>query len=75
MPAQEVKIGQVWADNDERSKPRKIKVIDLTETHAIVETVEFSRYAQMGGGRKHSRIRLDRFNPNRMTGYTLVEDV
>lgn len=70
----EVKPGQVWADNDPRSQPRKIQVLRVEGRFAYVRTHTFSAHAAAypGAGRKETRIQLVRFNPNRMTGYTLI---
>ena len=64
-----VRIGQIWADNDSRGFDRKIRVVSLNETHAIVEPVP--AYPK---GKGKTRIRLDRFKPT-STGYRLVRDV
>lgn len=58
-----VKVGQIWKDNDKRVGVRTLRVIDIVEGRAIV----------LSRGRT-TRIKLDRFNPNRQTGYTLVVD-
>lgn len=60
-----VKVGQVWADNDWRSKGRMVRVLAVDETHATVQD-------RLGMGRK-TRIRLDRFRPT-STGYRLERD-
>lgn len=60
----EVKPGQVWTDNDWRSKGRLLKVLAVDETHATVQSPS-------GLGRM-TRIRLDRFRPT-STGYRLVK--
>lgn len=66
MPEQsEVKVGQVWVDNDSRSKGRRVRVLEVDATHATVQSPS-------GQGRK-TRIRLDRFRPT-STGYRLQEE-
>lgn len=67
-----VKAGQVWADNDKRSEGRKVRILSVGETHAVVE-----QYVPRGSSAKPGRqtqIRLDRFRPT-STGYRLVQDV
>lgn len=57
-----VRIGQIWADNDKRSAGRRVEVVAVDEKHATVKAA---------GGKRLTRIRLDRFKPT-STGYTLV---
>jgi len=59
----DVKPGQVWADNDKRSRGRQVKILEVYETHALVQSPS-------GMGRV-TKIRLDRFRPN-STGYRLL---
>lgn len=59
----DVKIGQVWRDNDKRMDRRFLTVTDVGETHATVYD-----------GVKVTKIRLDRFKPT-STGYVLETDV
>jgi hypothetical protein len=71
----DVKVGQVWADNDKRSAGRLVRVVRLTETHAIVMPAGTAVGNRPGSGRV-TRIRLDRFRPNTNgAGYQLVQDV
>lgn len=69
-----VRVGQVWADNDPRCHGRRVRVVEVTDTHAIVEVHHTShgayRHAKPG---RATRIRLDRFRPT-STGYVLVQD-
>ena len=58
-----VKVGQVWADNDKRSRGRRVTVLEVGDEKALVTT-----------GFKKTWIRLTRFRPN-STGYRLVSDV
>jgi hypothetical protein len=75
MNADTVKVGQIWADNDKRSRGRKVKVLEV-HTEMADGTPFKNPYAivqpPFGNGRK-TTIRLDRFRPN-ATGYTLVSD-
>lgn len=61
-----VKVGQIWADNDKRLNGRRIKVLEVGDTHATV--------ASPTGIGPHTKIRLTRFRPI-STGYRLLEDV
>ena len=72
--AQPVRPGQIWADNDPRAHDRKVKVVEITDTHAIVVL-----HTPRGVGDDHAkpgrrtRVRLDRFRPT-STGYRLVQE-
>lgn len=69
-----VRVGQIWADNDKRSHGRRIRIVAVDSTHALVEL-----YVPRGAGHVHAkpgrrtRIRLDRFRPT-STGYRLISD-
>jgi hypothetical protein len=68
----DVRVGQVWADNDKRSAGRHVKVvaIEVTLKQAVV------RPCTPGGqltGARVTRIRLARLRPT-STGYRLVSD-
>lgn len=67
-----VKVGQIWADNDPRSKPRTVRVIEIIGEKAVVEVVVPAASAVNKGAR--TRGALKRFRPI-MTGYRLVTDV
>jgi len=71
----EVRVGQVWADNDKRSEGRHVKVVFLDGTHAwVVRCSPTGRvFTNARGNAAKTRIRLDRFKPT-STGYRLVED-
>ncbi|MFI6889167.1 DUF6354 family protein [Streptosporangium canum] len=69
----EVRPDQVWADNDSRARGRKVRVVEVDETHATVEQVD-GRAVDRGKSGRRTRIRLDRFRPT-STGYVLIEDV
>ncbi len=63
----QVKVGQVWADNDPRQKNgRQIKVLSIEGDRATVQHPS-------GLGRK-TKVRLNRFRPTN-SGYRLVKDV
>lgn len=65
----EVRVGQVWADNDSRSEGRKLMVMAITDGKAICSVAWPDNKT-----RKRTAIRLDRFKPT-STGYRLVSDV
>jgi hypothetical protein len=67
----DVKVGQVWADNDPRVPWRKIRVDEIVRGYAMVTVVEDPTSPKCVG--KQRRIRLDRFRPT-STGYRLVSD-
>lgn len=73
-PTPEVRVGQIWQDNDPRADGRTIRIVEVDATHATVELVSQRAvgHQQAKPGRR-SRIRLDRFRPT-STGYRLVED-
>lgn len=58
----EVKVGQVWEDCDRRMHGRRVEVLEVDATHALVKVATTGR---------RTRIRLDRFKPV-STGYRLV---
>lgn len=67
----EVKVGQVWEDNDPRQKKegiaiRRIKVLEIKDGRARVQSPS--------GLGARTWIRLNRFRPT-ASGYKLVEDV
>lgn len=67
-----VAVGQIWADNDRRSKGRTVRVVGIEANRVSVETV-----TGVGGKpapkRKPASILLNRFRPN-STGYSFVSD-
>lgn len=76
----DVKVGQVWADNDARSAGRKVKVLELIdlggEPAARVEVIAVAKGSLPLDSRKPrvTSIKLRRFRPN-STGYRLETDV
>lgn len=63
----DVKVGQIWEDNDSRmTYRRQIKVLAIEGGKAVVQHPR--------GFGPRTRIRLDRFKPT-TTGYKLVQDV
>jgi len=68
----EVKVGQVWADNDPRSDGRTVKVIAVNQTKAVCEVLTDganTRRSQVG---RITRIGLHRFKDT-ASGYKLVK--
>lgn len=67
----EVRVGQVWADNDKRSAGRHVKIVSIDRDGKAT----VCRCTAAGGAldERTTRIRLDRFKPNN-TGYRLVLD-
>lgn len=61
----EVKVGQVWQDNDNRVPERIIKVIAIDNGQAICENTKT---------KKRTKIVLTRMRPTH-NGYRLVKDV
>lgn len=80
----DVRIGQVWADNDKRSTGRHLKVIAFTDFAAaaggkprsavVVLCTPNGRTIYTNGKARRTRIKLARFRPT-STGYRLVHDV
>ena len=60
----EVKVGQVWRDNDKRAN-RNCEIREVNDKYARV----YCRETQ-----KLTKVRLDRFKPT-ASGYKLVQDV
>jgi hypothetical protein len=70
----EVKVGQVWADNDKRQrKARTVTVIAVQKEFDGVPLSNPYAVVKSSTGRCTS-VRLDRFRPT-STGYRLVQDV
>lgn len=72
LPGPDVRVGQVWRDNDPRSAPRHVRVVEIDGTYATAVLVNGA--GRHWGRERRSRIRLDRFRPT-STGYRLVQDV
>lgn len=71
-PTPQPAVGQVWQDNDPRGYGRKLRIVEISDTHAIVElvTARSVGHQQAKPGRR-TRIRLDRFRPT-STGYRYI---
>lgn len=72
----EVRVGQIWQDNDPRIAEMKkgrrlISVTAVGDTHATVETWYED---EIGKNSRTGRVRLNRFRPS-STGYKLIADV
>lgn len=77
----EVKVGQIWADNDKRAAGRQLKIThvdkatpghQLSQGYATAEVIS-DRRASVRKVRQ-TCILLSRFRPT-ATGYRLVKDV
>lgn len=74
----DVRPGQVWADNDWRSKGREITVLKVTDRgggpYALVEVTKEADSSVMRPAKKRQTlIAVRRFVPN-STGYRLIQD-
>jgi hypothetical protein len=65
-------VGQVWQDNDPRGSGRRVRIVEIDGTHAVVEPVTVTPQGAVARrtGRR-SRIRLDRLRPT-STGYRYI---
>jgi hypothetical protein len=63
---------QIWEDCDPRSYGRRVRIVEIDGSHAVVELVtpQGVSHAQTKPGRR-TRIRLDRFRPI-STGYRYI---
>ena len=74
MSEPDVRVGQIWADNDPRCRGRRtVRVAEVGETAAVVEAVTDWDGNKSTAPRRTS-IRLNRFRPT-STGYRLIQDV
>jgi hypothetical protein len=64
-------IGQIWQDNDPRSYSRKVRIVEITDTHAVVELHQPRLPVSSAKPGRRTRIRLDRFRPT-STGYRYI---
>lgn len=71
MTVKEVKLWQVWGDNDRRVKGRQLQVIVIHGNEATVKVIAHPKKERVGSWTK---IRLDRFTKARNCGYSLVKD-
>lgn len=69
----EVKVGQVWADNDKRSAGRTVTVVALEEAYHPFKHYRYTVAVVEDRGGRRTRIRTDRMRPT-STGYRLVRD-
>lgn len=70
---QAVETGQIWADNDPRAYARKLRVVEIDETHATVELYQPRHPVSSAKPGRRTRILLRRFRPT-STGYRLVRN-
>ena len=66
----EVRVGQVWADNDHRYLGRQVEILSIDGGVATVKVVAHPKSQRMIG--KKSKIRAVRFLRARNSGYTIV---
>lgn len=75
-PLPEVRVGQIWGDNDKRERGRTIKVVELEEIggqpYVVVEVLTM-RHGVVPPKPRQTRIAQKRFVPN-STGYSLIQD-
>ena len=64
-------VGQVWQDNDPRGYGRKVRIVEIGDTHAVVELHSPRQPVSNAKPGRRTRIRLDRFRPT-STGYRYV---
>lgn len=64
-------IGQIWQDNDPRAYGRRLLIVEIGETHAVVELHQPRHPVSTAKPGRRTRIRLDRFRPT-TTGYRYV---
>ncbi|MDD4865635.1 MAG: hypothetical protein PHQ28_00400 [Mycobacterium sp.] len=69
---QRVALGQIWADNDWRSKGRTIRIVGICSNHVLVETVT-GVGGKLAPKRQPTRILLNRLRPI-STGYRLLSN-
>lgn len=64
-------IGQIWQDNDKRSYGRRVRIVEIDDTHATCEEPPRPNARGHAKPGRRTRIRLDRFRPT-STGYRYV---
>lgn len=64
MDVVEVRIGQVWEDNDKRAAGRRVEIVRIDGEFAFARNL---------GTKKVTRIRLNRFRPTH-NGYRFVSE-
>lgn len=65
----DVRVGQLWADNDKRCAARRLLITAVDDTHATA----YGFYEDSPNPGRDVRIRLDRFKPT-STGYRLLKE-
>ena len=73
----ELRVGQVWADNDPKligyrnpKRERRVRIVELLDHAALVETIQHTNPAAVGHTVKVSK---KRFVPSR-TGFRLINE-
>lgn len=64
-------VDQIWQDNDPRAYGRRLLIVEIDGTHAVVELHQPRRPTSSAKPGRRTRIRLDRFRPT-STGYRYV---
>lgn len=64
-------VHQIWQDNDPRQDSRQVRIVELTDTHALVVLVQARNPVSSARPGRRTRIRLDRFRPI-STGYRYI---
>lgn len=64
-------VGQIWQDNDPRSYGRRVRIVAIDGTHAVVELHQPRLPVSSAKPGRRTRIRLDRFRPT-STGYRYI---
>lgn len=69
----EVKVGQIWKDNDARYKGRTVRVVEIQDNNVLAAII-----TDVGGRHvkvpRIARLPASRFSPEHK-GYTLVRNV
>lgn len=72
----EIRVGQVWADNDPRCEGRTVKIVAIEmgyERRAVCEVLTLAG-GKTASQQRDVRIKVDRLHPT-STGYRLVPEV
>lgn len=72
MRTPEVKVGQVWKDNDKRGPDRYLKILQLIPGERVLVR-ECNKNGSMFIGVRHTEISIRRLRPT-STGYRLISE-
>lgn len=73
MSEHKVRVGQVWSDDDPRTAPRYLRILQVIDGYAQVSRCT-AEGLLLNPGRKPTKIRLDRLEKPRSGGYSLRLD-